>query len=119
MIKYILLAVAVVGAVIFGANRGFHHSYLQKAHTDAILGRWSGASQVDVMREYAPLPDYDRALIEKRCTPIYEQTQRLLGTTESLPPDQSPVCQALIRGGWIPNWNFERGFAVIRGDVIR
>ena len=115
-----MITIVVLGSIlVFGANRGVHRSYLQGVQTDLILSRWDNSTKVDVMREYATLPPYDRALIEKHCTPVYDRLQKYLGTTERPPSDLDRRCLALVEGGWIPNWNLERGADVLAGNYVR
>lgn len=118
MVKF-LIVVAVIGSLlVFGTNRGLHRSYLQGAHTDAVLSRWAGMHKVDdLILEYATLPSYDRALIEKRCGPVYVRYSKNLGTTDTFPAGDNPECQALIRGGWQPGWTIEGGLRFMESGI--
>ncbi len=117
MVK-LLIVLAVIGSLlVFGTNRGLHRSHLQGAQTDAILSRWAADRKVDLIREYATLPAYDRALIEKRCGPVYVRYEKNLGTTDTFRADDNPGCQALIRGGWQPGWTIDSGLRFMESGI--
>lgn len=110
MIKYLILVAAIVGALVFLANRGTHVAILAEEDTNAILESIAAVGpEADVLRDFAPLPDYDRALIEIRCEPVYDYAQRLVGTKDSLHDSHEPGCQALMEGGWKPGWTIADG----------
>ena len=117
MLKYILIITLFIAVIVFATNRGLHRSFLDGVRTDVVLSRWSETFKADVMRDFASLPALDRTLIEQRCAPIFKRSQKLRGTTDSLPHDLEPECQALLRGGWQPGWTVQSGITFIRNEA--
>ncbi len=109
-----LFVLAIVGGGIFLlARANVHNILIKKIETDAVLNSWEGQRIVNPITEFAQLPAHDRALIEQRCTKVVEDQRKLLGTQEVLKPDYEPACQALIRGGWHPQWTVRSYFSWI------
>ena len=114
MLKYIFFGVMLIGVLVFVTNRGLHRNYLYTAETNEIFRSWENRPQIEMLLEFATLPDYDRALVERRCLPVYQRFNLLVGTTDILPYDYEPVCQTLINSSWRPGWQITDGLTFLR-----
>ncbi len=117
MFKIVVAIVAVIGLSYFFQQRGVHHSLLANVNAQHALRVFGDQFQVEILVDFAPLPERDRALIKNYCLAVYGRYQLLKGSKSILKPDDEPVCQALIRGGWKPNWTIADGLAFVRDPV--
>lgn len=103
---YILLLVLAFMAV--GANQGWHRDWFESAVVATVLAEAKALPQnqsPNLIRTLATLPPKQRAIVEKSCTPLFQDFLQLSGSSAKLPPNRQPGCQALFRARWDPNWN--------------
>lgn len=109
-LTYFLVGSVIVIIVVFIAKTGSHRNWAPSIETDMVLDAWEGREHVDTLTEYALLPSYDRYLIDKHCQHVFDRIQKFRGTKERIHHSLEPICQALIAGGWQPNWTVEKYF---------
>ena len=102
--KYITIGI-VVALLVVAARFNLHNLYLRHTESSWVLSSWSEKGVENIFTEYAELPIYDRALIENRCTPVYEKKKEYAANRQELPFDEEKECQTLIVSGWFPNWS--------------
>lgn len=111
-VAFILLAVTLL--VSFTANlTQVHVSWLLDTKGQAIVSRWEDPSldwaDIDMIAEFATLPNADRAVVAYFCKEVSDRKKLLVGTKGTLPHNLKPGCQRLLRSGWHLDWTLADG----------
>ena len=111
--KYVTIGI-ILALLVVAARFDLHNLYLRSAESRQVLSTWEEKNGLDIFSEYAALPAYDRALIEDRCTPIYEEMQEYKVDRRQFPHTRESECQLLVRSGWFPNWSLQGYYRWLR-----
>ncbi|MCY4325028.1 MAG: hypothetical protein OXC81_03270 [Betaproteobacteria bacterium] len=104
--KYITIGI-IVALLVVGARFNLHNIYLRSVDSKKVLSTWENKNTVRMFTEYAGLPAYDRALIEYRCTPVYEEAKEYKANRQKMPHNYERGCQVLMLSGWFPGWSLQ------------
>ncbi len=105
-ILYILLLVLAFMAI--GSNQGWHRDWFESAVVATVLAEAKALPEnqaPNLIRTLAALPPKQRAMVEKSCSPLFQDYLQLSGSSAQLPPNRQPGCQALFRARWDPDWD--------------